>query len=244
MFTGFGTLANVALVLVGGALGLVVKKGLKDDLQHTLMNALGVAVMFIGISGGMTGLLTVGKGKLETGGAMLMVISLVIGTLLGSWLKLDDRMNSLAAWTKRVVRVKDESNRFVEGMVNATLVMSVGAMAIMGSLQDGLHQDPSVLITKGILDCVIAMIFASTMGIGVLFSVIPMGLYQGAITLLAQVVQPYLSDRLTLQLSYIGSVLIFVVGFNLVFSDRKMKVANMLPALLIPVAWECIQLVL
>ena len=165
----------------------------------------------------------------------------VIGTLIGELLRLDDRVNALAVWTQKKIKIQENGGRFVEGMVTATLVMCVGAMAIMGSLQDGLNNDPSLLIAKGVLDFVISIVFASSFGVGVLFSAFPLIVYQGGLTLLAQVISPILSDQLTLQLTYIGSVLIFVVGYNLLFSDRKIKVANMLPALLIPVLWEGIQ---
>ena len=111
----------------------------------------------------------------------------------------------------------------------------------MGALQDGLNNDPSLLIAKGCLDFITAMIFASTLGAGVLFAVVPMALYQGLITLLARVIEPVLTEQLTQNLTFIGSVLIFVVGFNLLFSERKMRVANMLPALLVPIAWELLQ---
>ncbi|MBQ3133269.1 MAG: DUF554 domain-containing protein [Clostridia bacterium] len=241
MFPGAGTLINAVLVLAGGVVGLCIKKGLKPSMQETLMKALGVSTLFIGISGALTGLLTIEGGKLDTTGTMLMILSMVIGTIIGELLRIEDRMNTMAEKVKSMVKVKDEDNRFVEGLVNATLIMCVGAMAIMGALQDGLANDPSVLIAKGILDCIISMIFASTLGVGVLFSVVPLFLYQGAITLLARVIEPLLSAQLTLELTYIGSVLIFVVGYNLIFADRKIKVGNMLPALLIPVIWEVLQ---
>ncbi len=205
------------------------------------MHASAVASMFLGISGAMAGLLTIADGQLETTGGMLMILSLVIGTLIGELLRLDDRVNALAVWTQKKIKIQENGGRFVEGMVTATLVMCVGAMAIMGSLQDGLNNDPSLLIAKGVLDFVISIVFASSFGVGVLFSAFPLIVYQGGLTLLAQVISPILSEQLTLQLTYIGSVLIFVVGYNLLFSDRKIKVANMLPALLIPVLWEGIR---
>lgn len=241
MFPGAGTLINAALVFVGGLIGLCIKKGLKAQLQEALLHASAVASMFLGISGAMAGLLTIADGKLETTGGMLMILSLVIGTFIGELLRLDDRVNALAVWTQKKIKIQENGGRFVEGMVTATLVMCVGAMAIMGAFQDGLNNDPSLLIAKGVLDFVISIVFASSFGAGVLFSIFPLIVYQGGLTLLAQVISPILSEQLTLQLTYIGSVLIFVVGYNLLFSDRKIKVANMLPALLIPVLWEGIQ---
>ena len=241
MFPGVGTLINVVLVIAGGWLGLCIKKGLKASLQEALLNALGIASMFIGISGAMTGLLTVEGGKLDTSGTMLMILSMVIGTFIGELLRIDERMNSLASLVQKKVKIKESGSQFVEGIVNMTLIMCVGAMSIMGALQDGLNNDPSLLIAKGCLDFITAMIFASTLGAGVLFAVVPMALYQGLITLLARVIEPVLTEQMTQNLTFIGSVLIFVVGFNLLFSERKMRVANMLPALLVPIAWELLQ---
>lgn len=241
MFPGAGTLINGVLVIAGGLAGLCIKKGLKASLQEALLNALGIASMFIGISGAMTGLLTTTDGKLGTSGTMLMILSMVIGTFIGELLRIDERMNSLATFAQQRVKISENSSQFVEGIVNMTLIMCVGAMSIMGALQDGLNNDPSLLIAKGCLDFITAMIFASTLGVGVLFAVVPMALYQGLITLLAKVIEPVLTEQMTQNLTFIGSVLIFVVGFNLLFSERKMRVANMLPALLVPIAWELLQ---
>ena len=217
------------------------KKGQKASLQEALLNALGIASMFIGISGAMTGLLTGEGGKLDTSGTMLMILSMVIGTFIGELLRIDERMNSLASSVQKKVKIKESGSQFVEGIVNMTLIMCVGAMSIMGALQDGLNNDPSLLIAKGCLAFITAMIFASTLGAGVLFAVVPMALYQGLITLLARVIEPVLTEQMTQNLTFFGSVLIFVVGFNLLFSERKMRVANMLPALLVPIAWELLQ---
>lgn len=241
MFPGAGTLINSILVIVGGLVGLCIKKGLKASLQEALLNALGIASMFIGISGALTGLLTMEDGKLATSGTMMMILSMVIGTLIGELLRIDDRMNSLAKAVQSKMKLRDDKSNFAEGIVNMTLIMCVGAMSIMGALQDGLNNDPSLLIAKGCLDFITAMIFSSTLGVGVLFAVVPMALYQGVITLLARVIEPVLTEQMTTNLTFIGSVLIFVVGFNLLFSERKIRVANMLPALLVPIAWELLQ---
>ncbi len=241
MFPGAGTLINVILAILGGFLGLCIKKGLKASLQEALLNTLGIASMFIGISGAMTGLLTLENGKLSTSGTMLMILSMVIGTFIGELLRIEDRMNSLAKAVQRNIHIQDNKHQFMEGVVNMTLIMCVGAMSIMGALQDGLNSDPSLLIAKGCLDFITAMIFASTLGAGVLFAVVPMALYQGSITLLSKVVEPILTEQMTQNMTFIGSVLIFVVGFNMLFSERKIRVANMLPSLLVPIVWELLQ---
>ncbi len=233
---GLGTLINVAAILLGGFVGLFLKKGLNEKLIDSVMKAIGVAVMFVGISGALTGLLKVTDDGLETSGTMLMIISLILGTFVGELLKIEDRLENIGEKLKKAVKAKNSGN-FVEGFVTTTLIFCVGAMAIVGSLEDGLTGDFSMLAAKSVLDGIMAIIVASTMGIGVLFSAIPVFLYQGAITLLAEFIAPVLSDQLVLNLSYIGSALIFGIGVNQVFG-KKIKTGNMLPALLIPIIYE------
>lgn len=234
---GLGTLINVGAILLGGFIGLFVKKGLNEKLMDSVMKAIGVAVMFVGISGALTGLLKITEsGTIETSGTMLMIISLILGTFIGELLKIEDRLESVGERLKKAVKAKNSGN-FVEGFVTTTLIFCVGAMAIVGSLEDGLTGDFSMLAAKSVLDGIMALIIASTMGIGVLFSAIPVFLYQGAITLLAEFISPVLSDQLVLNLSYIGSALIFGIGVNQVFG-KKIKTGNMLPALLVPIVYE------
>ncbi len=236
---GIGTFINVAAILLGGFIGLFLKKGLSQRLIDSVMKAIGVAVMFVGISGALTGLLKITEGgKIETSGTMLMIISLILGTFIGELLKIEDRLESIGEKLKGAVKAKDSGN-FVEGFVTTTLIFCVGAMAIVGSLEDGLSSNFTTLAAKSILDGIMALIVASTMGVGVLFSAIPVFLYQGAITLLAEFISPILSDSLVLNLSYIGSALIFGIGVNQVFG-KKIKTGNMLPALLIPIIYELI----
>ena len=234
---GLGTLINVGAILLGGFIGLFVKKGLNEKLMDSVMKAIGVAVMFVGISGALTGLLKITEGgKIETSGTMLMIISLILGTFVGELLKIEDRLERVGEKLKKAVKAKNSGN-FVEGFVTTTLIFCVGAMAIVGSLEDGLTGDFSMLAAKSVLDGIMAIIVASTMGIGVLFSAIPVFIYQGAITLLAEFISPVLSPDLVLNLSYIGSALIFGIGVNQVFG-KKIKTGNMLPALLVPIVYE------
>ena len=234
---GLGTLINVIAILAGGFMGLFVKKGLNEKILDSVMKAIGVAVMFVGISGALTGLLKITEsGAIETSGTMLMIVSLILGTFIGELLRIEDRLESIGEKLKGAVKAKDGGN-FVEGFVTTTLIFCVGAMAIVGSLEDGLTGDFSMLAAKSVLDGIMAIIVASTMGIGVLFSAIPVLLYQGAITLLAEFISPILSNELVLNLSYIGSALIFGIGVNQVFG-KKIKTGNMLPALLIPIVYE------
>lgn len=230
--SGMGTIVNTIAVIVGGLLGMLIKGGLKQRYQDTLMQALGLATLFIGISGAMKGMLTIIENQIETQGTMLLIASLVFGALVGELFNIEKRLEQLGDWLKRKVKVKNDSS-FVDGFVTSSLVICVGAMAIVGALQDGLIGDSSTLFAKAILDFGIVMVFASTLGVGVVFSAIPLFIYQGSITLFASFLKPFLTELVIANLSFVGSVLIFAVGINICFG-KKIKVGNMLPAMIIP----------
>lgn len=229
---GLGTIANTAAVIVGGFIGLVFKKGIKEEIQDSIMKVLGVAVIFMGIAGSMTGLLQVSEDgtTLETTGTMLMILSLVTGVILGEILKIEDHMETLGEKLKKLFKVKKDT-KFVEGFVSNALIICVGAMAVVGSLQDGLTRDASMLYAKAILDGMITIVFAASFGVGAIAAAIPLFIYQGGITLLAGFVAPYLTDQVIHNLSYVGSILIACTGINMLFG-KKVKVGNMLPALI------------
>lgn len=229
---GLGTIVNTLAVIVGSGIGLIIKGGLKQRYQQTIMQALGLATMFIGASGAMSGMLKVMDSGLETQGSMLLIGSLVFGAIVGEFFNIELRLEQLGNWLKSKVNMKNDTT-FVEGFVTSALVICVGAMAIVGSLQDGLQGDPSTLFAKAILDFIIVMVFASTLGIGVTFSALPLFIYQGSITLFSSFLRPFLTETVILNLSFVGSVLIFAVGINLCFGN-KIKVANLLPAMIIP----------
>ena len=225
---GLGTIANTLAVIIGSGIGLMIKSGLKPRYQETIMQALGLSTLFIGVSGAMSGMLKIIDNGIETQGSMLLIGSLVFGALLGEFLNIELRLEQAGEWLKKKVHIKND-NTFVEGFVTATLVICVGAMAVVGALQDGLQGDVSTLFAKSVLDFVIVMVFASTLGVGVTFSALPLLIYQGSITLFAS----FLSPIVIANLSFIGSVLIFAVGINLCF-NKKIKIANLLPAMIIP----------
>lgn len=228
-----GTIINVGAVIVGGFLGMLLHGGLKEKYKQTLMQALGLSTMFIGLSGALKGMFTIHGNMIDTQGSIILIASLVVGSLIGEWIDVIHKMQRFGEWLQVKVKAKN-NDHFVEGFVTTSLVICVGAMAIVGALQDGLSGDPSMLITKSILDFVIVLIFASTLGVGTIFSAIPLGIYQGSITIFATLIAPILSETMISNLSFIGSVLIFGVGINLAFGDR-VKVGNMLPSLIIVV---------
>ena len=233
---GLGTIVNTVAVILGGLLGLLLKNGIAKRFEKILMQVLGLATIFIGISGVLKYMLVVENGGITTRGTMLLIFSLVFGCLLGQWVDIESKMETIGIKLKAAVRIKND-NRFVDGFVTTSLIICVGAMAIVGAMEDGLTGDSSTLIAKSALDFVIVVVLAAAYGIGAAFSAIPIFLYQGAITLIAALFGSVISDVLIAELSFVGNALIFCVGVNLV-REKTFKVANMLPALLIPILVE------
>ena len=232
---GIGTMANVGAVIIGGLIGMCLKKGLKQRFQDTIMQATGVAVLFIGIAGAMPGMLSVAEGGLSTLSSLGMIVSMALGALLGEALNIEDKLEHFGVWLKAKVD-KNGTSPFVEGFVNTSLVICVGAMAVVGSLQDGLGNGADMLFAKALLDGIIVLVFASTYGKGAIFAALPLGIWQGLITIAASFLAPFVSQPILGNLSYIGSILIFCVGVNLTFG-KKIRVGNFLPALIFGVIY-------
>ena len=235
---GLGTLINTIAVIAGGLMGMCLKNGMKQKTQEILMQACGVATIFIGASGTLAKMFTVSGGVFETQGSMLLIFSLVLGSLLGEWLNIEEKMDALGERIKAAVKAQND-NLFVEGFVNISLIICVGAMAIVGSIQDGISGDFSMLATKAVLDFVIVLVFASTYGLGTVFSAVPIFLYQGSITLIAALAGSFIPEAIISDLSFVGSALIFCVGVNVGFG-KKFRVGNMLPALIMVVVIDMI----
>lgn len=241
---GMGTIANMAAIIAGAAIGLLIKGFLKKRFQDTIMHALGLAVMFIGLCGALQGLLVIQEGSLRSVDIILMVISLAVGAFFGELINIEARLEHTGELIRKALKVKgDKGQDFVEGFVSSSLLFCVGAMAIIGALKDGLTGDASTLYAKAIIDGSVSIFMASTFGIGVFFSIIPLGLYQGFITIAAKYVEPYLSDGLVSDISCIGSIIIFGIGINMIFG-KKIKCGNLLPAVLVPIVYELIQNIL
>lgn len=230
---GLGTIVNMVAVIVGSAIGMLFNGGLKERFQDIIMKAVGLAVIFIGISGTLQKMLIIENNQINTTGTMMMIFTLVIGGILGEWINIEKRMEQFGEFLKRKVKGKNDPN-FVEGFVTASLIICIGAMAVVGAINDGLSGDTTMLFAKAVLDFVIVMMLASSLGKGVLFSAIPLGIYQGCITILARVIAPLLNDQMMNNLGMVGSALIFCVGINLCFG-KKIRVGNLLPALILAV---------
>ena len=235
---GLGTLVNFAAVLAGGIIGMFLKNGISERLRVIVTQACGLSVIFIGAAGVLCGMLRVSDGIITSQNAMLITALLVTGGIAGQIINFEKRLDSLGERLKSLVG-KSGDSRFVQGFVTATLVICVGAMAIVGSLKDGISGDVSMLFIKSVLDFVIIVVLAAVYGSGVMFSAFPLLGYQGLITVFAAVLEPFMSEALISDLSCVGSVLVFGVGINLTFGN-KIKVGNLLPAFLIPVVYEII----
>lgn len=219
-----GSYINVALIIVGGALGLLLKKGLPERVSDAVMKALGLCVLYIGIDG-----------CLEGSNALIAVVSMAVGTIFGSAVDLDKHMNNFASKVeKKLSKKSDSKTNMAQGLVTATLLYCVGAMAVVGSLESGISGDHSTLVTKSVIDGVSSIVLASTLGYGVLLSSVPLFVYQGGITLLAGFVAPLLNDYTVAQMTCVGSLLIIAIGLNMI-GITKIKVMNSLPAVFLPV---------
>lgn len=235
MFIGIGTIVNTGAVIAGGLSGYLFQRILTKKMQETLMQALGTAVIFIGISGALSQILVIQHHLLTTKGTMMAAISLALGAFIGELLNIEGQFNRLGNWLRTRVGRQNDS-KFIDAFVIATLTTCVGAMAIIGPLQDALAHDPTMLFTKAILDGVIVALYTAALGIGAIFCALPIFIFQGSITLLAAIISPWLSTSMTNGISLVGSMLIFCIGLNLLL-NCKIRVANMLPAILIVVLY-------
>ena len=230
---GLGTIINTLAILLGGVLGALFGRFLSESAQETLNKVCGVSTLFIALAGAMEGMLSVENGVIVSGGSMLVVICLALGAVMGEMLNIEGGFERFGEWLKiKSGNAKDP--RFVNAFVTASLTVCIGAMAIVGSIQDGLVGDYSILATKAILDLIIIMVMSCSLGRGAVFSAIPVAIFQGSITLLAGFVRPLMTEGALANLSLVGNVLIFCVGVNLLWG-KKIKVANLLPAIVFAV---------
>lgn len=221
------TVINVALVLAGSVIGLLFRGKIPEKLTRAITCALGLCVLLIGVDA-----------ALSTNNTLCVIVCMVLGTLLGEWIDIEGKMDRVGEALKAKVAGKGENARFSEGFVSASVLYCVGAMAINGSLAAGLKGDWSILISKGVIDGVTSITFAAAMGIGVMFSVVPLLIYQGGLTLLASVIGPHLSPELVAEMSAVGGVIIIGISVNmLALGKEKVRVGNMLPAIFLPAVY-------
>lgn len=221
------TFINAALVLLGSAIGLLFKNKISDRFSTVITQALALCVLGIGISN-----------VLKSSDTLCVIVCLVLGTLIGEALRIEDRLDGAGELLRRKLIRKDSGSRFTEGFVTATLLYCIGAMAITGSIEAGLNHNYSIIISKGVIDGVSSITFAAAMGVGTAFSVIPLIIYQGAITLLASVVGPYLGESVIAGMTATGGTLIVGLAVNMLnIPNVKIRVGNMLPGIFLPIIY-------
>ena len=235
IMAGLGTIINMAGILAGGLGGLLFGSRLEKRYQDTLLSANGICVLFLGISGCLQEMFTIADGKISSGKTMMMIGSFAIGGLIGEWMNIEMRMEQFGEWLKKKTK-NDQDTGFVDGFVTASLTVCIGAMAVVGAIQDGILGDSSVLTAKAVLDLIIIFVMTAAMGKGCIFSAVPVGIFQGAITLMSRLLEPVMTEAALSNLSLTGSILIFCVGLNLIWG-KKVKAANLLPAIVIAVIW-------
>lgn len=229
---------NTGAIVIGGILGYLFQRLLSEKLQKTLMQAIGVAVMFIGISGTLSRMLVIHHNQISTQGIIMATVSLAIGAILGELIDIEAKFDRLGRWLRQRVGQGNDS-KFIDGFVSASLTTCVGAMVIIGPLQDALAHDPTMLFTKALLDAVIVAVYTSAFGLGAAFCALPVFVVEIAVTFLAVLINQFLTTPMTNGISLVGSMMIFCIGVNLLF-PKKIRVANLLPAIVIVVLYAAI----
>ena len=232
---GLGTVINVALLIFGGLCGLLFGKKLNERIKDTLLLVNAVAIMMLAVGGVMQNMLSVSEGSLVSGGTVMMIVSLTLGGLIGEIININALVDKFGEWLK----IKSHSTgdaSFVSAFVSASCTVCIGAMAVIGSINDGVSGDCSVLIAKAILDAVIICVMTASQGKGCIFSAVPVAIFQGVITIIAVFAGGFMTETALSNLSYVGNVLIFCVGLNLI-REKQIRVANLLPSIVIAAVW-------
>lgn len=226
-----GVIVNVITVIIGSSIGLLLKKGIPERVSRAAMIGLGVCTLYIGISGSLVG-----------ENVLVVIASVVLGAVVGTLLNIDGAINKMALAVENKFKKEGKSNSLAEGLVSATLLFCVGSMTITGSLQAGISGDNSVLITKAALDLVSSMMLAASLGVGVLFAAVSVFVIQGGLVLLAGLIAPFMSTGAINEMTCVGSLLIIMIGTNLM-GITKIKVADYLPAILFaPIIYNLVPL--
>ncbi len=225
----FGTIVNAAAIIAGGLTGVFLKRGIPQSYMDTVMQAISLAIILIGL-----------RGAFGSDDILLIIFSLAIGSIIGELMRIDARLEDMGNRIQRRFAGGDEESTMAKGFVTASLIFCVGSMAIVGSLESGLTGNHQTLFAKSMLDGIAALIFASTFGIGVIFSAASVFIYQGFITISAALVKPFLTPEVIAQMSAVGGLLIMAIGINLL-EIKKIRLANMLPAIFVPLVYYMVR---
>ena len=246
---GTGTIVNAAAIVAGGFIGMVSRGLIRDRMRETVTKSMGFAVIVMGLGSTMSKMLTVTltaapataaglSAALGTQGTMMMIISLALGALMGEIIDLDGLFERFGTWLRNRTGNENDTG-FIDAFLTASFTVCIGAMAIIGSIQDGLYGDPSTLFAKSILDLIIIAMMTASLGKGCIFSAIPVAMLQGSVTLLAGFLAPFMTPDALSNISLVGNILITCVGVNLVF-PKTIRVANLLPSLVIAVIFALV----
>lgn len=226
---GLGTIVNTVAIIVCAFIGIILKNGIPDKIKNSIISVMGLSVMLMGLTGLIQSMVTIENNSLKFNGIMLITISLVLGLIVGEIIDIEKFFDNAGNFLKKKVGTNAD-NRFVEGFVTTSLIFCIGAMSILGAIADGINNDPSILYNKAILDGISVIIFASTYGIGAMFSALSVFVYQGTITLLSFMINDYVTPEIMNAISMVGSAMIFCLGSN-IFFKTKVRVGNLLPAI-------------
>ncbi len=222
----FGTIINALAIILGSLVGVFLSRGIPEKYKEIILSAVGLSVLLVGV-----------KSSLASEDIMVVIFSMIIGAVIGEALAIEKRLEDCGKFLeKKIGRASGDTRSFAKGFVTASLVFCVGAMAIVGSLESGLTGNHHTLMAKSVLDGVISIVFASTMGIGVMFSAVAVFIYQGTITVLAMFLKNFLVPETIAQMSSVGGLLIVVIGLN-TLKITTIKVGNMLPAIFLPLIY-------
>lgn len=224
-----GTIVNALGIIIASIIGSRVKGGIKKRYSDIIMEAIPLAVLFIGISGAVGSML-------KSTEPLLFIISLLLGGIIGEFFNIENKLDKFSLWLQGFSKDKGEDSNFSKGFVSATLIFCVGSMAIIGAINSGLKGDYTILYAKSILDTITSFILSSTFGIGVMFSGVLVFIYQGFITVFASFFESYITEQILNEISVVGGILIFTLGINML-GIRKIKTINLLPSLFIPVIY-------
>ncbi len=231
-----GTIINTISIIIGGILGILFGKRLKEGSQTAIIRSCAIAVIFIGVAGAIEGMISITDSTLVAGKSMFIVLCLTLGTIFGEIIDIEGIFETFASFIKtKTGNSKDK--KFIKGFTTASFTVCIGAMAILGSIKEGLVGDYSILATKSVLDLVIVMILSCSLGKGCIFSAIPVFILEGSMTLLAKLLSGIMTTVAISNISLIGSILIFCVGINLLF-DKKISVANLLPSIVLAIVFS------
>ena len=226
-----GTIVNTLAIIFASFLGLLLKGGIKEKYSNLVMSALGLSVFYVGASGAITGISDANSEP------VLFIISLAIGSIIGEWIDIEAKLQQVGDFLQS--KMNNTRSNISQGFVTASLIFCVGTMAILGSIDSGISGDHTTLYIKSILDGIMSLLLASTLGFGVMLSAISVFIYQGLITMFASTLQPFITADMLREIGIIGGILISGIGIN-ILEIKKIKVGNMLPAILVPIIYYLI----